>query len=66
MLSLWRGDLPQPGAHDFFATAVQFTFSRPMPFQIGGDGEGTREEITFRVAKETVPIVDWTKALAAP
>ena len=66
MFSLWRGDFPQPGTHDFFATAVQFTFSRPVPFQIGGDGEGTREEITFRVAKETVPIVDWTKALAPP
>jgi diacylglycerol kinase family enzyme len=62
-VSLWRGDHPQPGAHDFFATAVQFTFARPMPFQIGGDGEGMREEITFRVAKETVPIVDWAAAM---
>lgn len=63
MLSLWRGDYPQPGGHDYFATAVQFTFSRPMPFQIGGDGEGLREQITFRVARETVPIVDWAAAL---
>jgi hypothetical protein len=41
------------------------TFSRPMPFQIGGDGVGLREQIEYRVAKETVPLVDWRAALDA-
>ena len=63
--SLWRGTFPQPGMHDYFATAVQFNFSRPMPFQIGGDGIGVREEITLRVASETVDLVDWKAALDA-
>ncbi len=64
ILKLWKG-APLPGMHDFFATHVSMRFSRPMPFQIGGDGVGLREEIEFRAAKETVPLVDWRAALDA-
>ena len=63
--NLWKGAFPQPGMHDLFATAAQFTFSRPMPFQIGGDGIGVRDEITLRVASETVDLVDWKAAFDA-
>jgi diacylglycerol kinase family enzyme len=62
MFRLWKGEVPLPGMHDFFVTDVTMAFSRPMPFQIGGDGVGMREEISFRAAKETVPIVDWRSA----
>ena len=50
--------------HDWFATAVRMRFSRPMPFQIGGDPMGNREEIVLRVARETVRVVDWHSALS--
>jgi diacylglycerol kinase family enzyme len=63
MFNLWAGKFPQPGMFDWFATKVRMTFSRPMPFQIGGDGVGLRESIEFAVAKETVPIVNWGRAL---
>lgn len=65
MLNLWRGRFPQPGMFDFFVRAIRMEFSRPMPFQIGGDGIGERSSLDMRVSKWTVPIVDWGKALAS-
>jgi diacylglycerol kinase family enzyme len=62
--SLWRGTHTK-GMHDWFATAVRMRFSRPMPFQIGGDAMGEREEIVLRAARETVRAVDWRTDLAA-
>ncbi|HEY5676407.1 MAG TPA: diacylglycerol kinase family protein [Myxococcales bacterium] len=61
---LWRG-LDVPGMHDWFASAVRMRFSRPMPFQIGGDAMGERTEIVLRAARETVRVVDWRSALLA-
>jgi hypothetical protein len=59
---LWQG-LEVAGMHDWFATAVRMRFSRPMPFQIGGDAMGERGEIVLRAARETVRVVDWRAAL---
>ena len=64
-VSLWTGAFPQPGMSDFFVQRARMRFSRPMPFQIGGDPVGFREEITFAVAPERVRLVDWHAALAA-
>ncbi len=64
-VKLWTGQFPQPGMSDFFVKRARMTFSRPMPFQIGGDPVGFRDEITFAVASETVRVVDWRAALAA-
>src|SRR4051812_2464794 len=61
---LWRG-VQVRGMHDWFATAVRMRFSRPMPFQIGGDAMGERVEIVLRRARETVRMVDWRAAFAA-
>jgi diacylglycerol kinase family enzyme len=61
---LWRGAFPMPGTHDFFVTHARVRFSRPMPFQMGGDPHGTRDSLEFKVAKETVEIVDWRAASA--
>ena len=63
MFKLWKGEARVAGMHDFFVKHVTMTFSRPMPFQIGGDGVGLREQIDFRAAKETVPLVDWRAAM---
>ena len=64
-VKLWTGQFPQPGMSDFFVQRARMRFSRPMPFQIGGDPVGFRDEITFAVASETVRVVDWRGALAA-
>lgn len=58
MVNLWRGS-KVAGMHDFFVTALRLTLSRPMPFQIGGDVIGLREQMDFKVADETVDVLDW-------
>ena len=60
---LWRGR-EVPGMYDWFATAVRMRFSRPMPFQIGGDPMGERTEIVLCAAPERVRVVDWRAAFA--
>ncbi|MHB8874483.1 MAG: diacylglycerol/lipid kinase family protein [Myxococcaceae bacterium] len=61
---LWRGAFPMAGAHDFFVTHARVRFSRPMPFQMGGDPAGVRDSLEFKVGKETVEVVDWRAATA--
>jgi diacylglycerol kinase family enzyme len=56
---LWRGAHPLPGMHDWMATHVRMTFSRPLPLQIGGDACGTRRSIEYRAAKRRVRLVNW-------
>ena len=61
---LWRG-VDVPGMHDWLATEVRMSFSRPMPFQIGGDAMGEGSEIVFRAARERVRVVDWRSAFSS-
>lgn len=63
MFKLWAG-APLPGMHDWWVTGVRLHLSRPMPFQVGGDVMGTREVIDFRLAKETVELIDWAAVSA--
>jgi diacylglycerol kinase family enzyme len=56
---LWRGEHPLRGMHDWFATAVRMTFSRPMPLQIGGDAVGHRQTIEYRVGSRQIDVLDW-------
>jgi len=58
MLNLWRGSRVA-GMHDWFVRAIRISLSRPMPFQIGGDVIGLREQMEFKVAAETVEVLDW-------
>lgn len=64
MPKLWSGVHPQPGMHDFFVKKARMTFSRPMPFQIGGDPQGERTEVAYEVSDEPVNVVDWDVAFA--
>lgn len=58
---LWRGLHPQPGMHDYFVQRARMHFSRPVPFQIGGDPVGARTELDFSVAESGVRLVDWAQ-----
>jgi diacylglycerol kinase family enzyme len=58
---LWRGEHPIAGMHDWFATAVRMTFSRPVPLQIAGDAHGTRQCIEYRAAQRSVRMGDWRR-----
>jgi hypothetical protein len=55
---LWTG-LPAPGLHDFFVRRARMSFSRPMPFEIGGDAHGERTLIDFAVADRSVEVLQW-------
>ena len=46
---IWRGEHPLRGMHDWFATKVRMTFSRPVPLQIGGDAVGFRQTVEFKI-----------------
>jgi diacylglycerol kinase family enzyme len=65
MFKLWRGEFPEPGMHDFYTKHFRLRFSRPMPFQIAGDGLGQRDTIEMKVAPRTADLVDWTAARAS-
>jgi diacylglycerol kinase family enzyme len=55
---LWTG-LPAPGLHDFFVKRARMSFSRPMPFEMGGDAHGERTLIDFAIADRSVDILEW-------
>lgn len=59
---LWSGVHPMPGMHDFFVKRAKMSFSRPVPFQIGGDAHGLRTEVEFSVANRPVDVVHWHAA----
>ncbi|MDP8999239.1 MAG: diacylglycerol kinase, partial [Myxococcota bacterium] len=58
---LWKGAHPLWGMHDWLATHVRMSFSRPVPLQIGGDAHGMRRTIEFRAADREVKMVDWRR-----
>ena len=58
---LWSGAHPLDGMHDWLATHVRMTFSRPVPLQIGGDAHGMRRSIEYRTASRGIRMVDWRR-----
>jgi len=58
---LWSGAHPLNGMHDWLATHVRMTFSRPVPLQIGGDAHGMRRAIDYSAARRSVRMVDWRR-----
>jgi diacylglycerol kinase family enzyme len=59
MSQLWRGAHPVAKMHTWLLTGCKATFSRPVPFQIGGDRMGMRSEITYALATDQVDVLDW-------
>lgn len=58
---LWRGTHPLYGMYDWLATHIRMTFSRPVPFQVGGDAWGFRRTVDYRVASRGIRMVDWRR-----
>jgi diacylglycerol kinase family enzyme len=59
MSQLWRGVHPVAKMHTWLLTGCRATFSRPVPFQIGGDRMGARTVVDYRIASEQVDVLDW-------
>jgi diacylglycerol kinase family enzyme len=60
---LWRGTSPMRGMHDWLATHVRMTFSRPVALQIGGDAHGMHTSIEYRAAARGARMLDWRRLL---
>ncbi len=65
MFKLWRGQHPIPKMHDFFLTHGRMEFDREVPFQVGGDLAEPRRSFDFRLADDSVDLVDWARLAAA-
>lgn len=57
--ALWRGVHPMEHMHTWLLTRARAVFSRPVPFQIGGDRVGWRSEVDYVLAPEQVDLLDW-------
>jgi hypothetical protein len=62
--ALWRGVHPLEGMHTWMATRIRAEFSRPVPFQIGGDRVGWRSQVDYVLAEEQVDMLDWRRLAA--
>jgi diacylglycerol kinase family enzyme len=61
--NLWKGKHPMRGMHDWFATHVRMTFSRPTPLQVGGDAHGPKRTVEYRVSERKVDLLDWRRLI---
>lgn len=57
--AIWKGRTPSAGVLDFHVDRVRIAFDRPMPFQVGGDAEGDRTEVTLGVDSREVELLDF-------
>ena len=58
-VQLWRGGIDVPGMRDWFVTAGRFTFSQPVPWQLGGDVMPPAVSLDFRVAEQVLQLLRW-------
>ncbi|MBI5490594.1 MAG: hypothetical protein HY905_24890 [Deltaproteobacteria bacterium] len=61
---IWRGEYFSDTIHDFLVERITMQAERPMPFQIGGDGEGHRSFMRFALAREPLQLLDFRTAYA--
>ena len=53
---VWRGETPK-GIHDFYADQVHVEYQDAMPYQLGGEAMGYRNEVTFSLASYPVTLL---------
>jgi hypothetical protein len=61
---IWRGEYFSDTIIDFLVDRVVMQAESPMPFQIGGDGEGRRSFVRMALAREPLRILDYRTAPA--
>ncbi len=61
--SIWRGTYRSPRLFDFHCERITMSFSRPVPYQVGGDAKGERDSLTVGLAESPVSFVDFRTAL---
>lgn len=60
--SLWTGKYKNENIlKDFLVKKVRIKFSKPAPFQFGGDAKGFRDEIVYEVSDHKVNLLDFSE-----
>jgi diacylglycerol kinase family enzyme len=57
--AIFRGHYESPTFIDFLAQNVHLEFDREMPFQIGGDPQGFRKEVDYRISDICVDVYNF-------
>ncbi len=57
LVPAWRGRLDHPHVHDWLADRVRVRFNEAIPYQLGGEARGYRNEVTFGLGAWPVPMV---------
>ena len=57
-----RGTYRAPSFQDFLARELTLEFDRPMPYQIGGDSQGYRERLHYKLSDVAVDVYDFASA----
>ena len=52
-----RGSVSHPRMHDFYADRVRVLVEEAMPFQLGGDPRGYRDELLFELSEHPIHFV---------
>jgi len=52
-----RGSFSHPRMHDFYADRVRVLIDEAMPFQLGGDPKGYRDELVFELSEHPIHFV---------
>jgi diacylglycerol kinase family enzyme len=61
--ALWKGTHRSRTIRDYWVDAVSLQFTEPAPFQIGGDAQGYRERVDFRLSARSVRLVDHRRTI---
>ena len=56
-LSCARGTLQHERLHDFYVEHVRVRFSHAMPYQLGGDAQGYKHDLSFGISETPVTFV---------
>jgi diacylglycerol kinase family enzyme len=62
---IFAGEFSHPGLLDFMVDRVSMSFDRPVPLQVGGDAEGSRDRLEMGIAPRPVQVLDF-RVLARP
>ena len=59
--SIRSGAPPCPKMHTWLIGRCHAKFSQRVPFQVGGDRLGARDEVDYSIAAEQVDMLDWRR-----
>ena len=57
--NIWVGDYEDERLHDFLAEAVYVSYDQEVPYQVGGDARGMRQDLVLDVSPVSLPVVSF-------